>query len=297
MNILSKYHYLFIFLVILIIISAIATIIHYLNLYIFILIENSILYIYTLFPQTILGFMGLTLVALPYKFNLLDKLVLSDESWIESVNETKKEIFKHFIIAFLIGIFVLLSSSIVLGTFKYDDIQKFSLTVSTIGFLIFIIYFTIFTIYSFDPNRLEKNENKKFDLLNNGKAIEPITTEIKPKGFDVSKVAFPEISNSDTPEKIISFLSNFTDLESLICNKYSQSFPMNQSKKIPFSKAVNHLSAIGHLNSEQLMELTQIRVFRNALIHKNEAQKVNSSVLEYYLKILYKNMQILKPRK
>lgn len=272
---------------VILILLAIAALIHHYNFYFILITENSILYIYSLIPQIIIGLLAFTLVALPYQSNLLDNKVIQDEEWIDAVNKAKNFFFHHFIAIFLIGISVIFFSMISLGSFNYLKIQDYSLTLSTSGFLIFIGYFIYLITYSFDPNRLKKIETKFIIQLNKTteEAITPQTQKVETKGFENFDTGNSHIETLDPEEGINLFIKSFSLLEQKLHSFHKERFPSTKQTP-PLFNVIQRLTVSGLLSIEQASKINQIRMFRNALIHRDPKQVVKPELLKQYTRIL-----------
>jgi len=288
-----------IFIVVILLLLVIATLIHQCNYYVIELPENSILYIYSLIPQVITGLLALTLVALPYQFNLLDTQAIKEEDWIDAVKIAKNHFFHQFIALFLIGISIVMSSTVTLGSFNYSRTQDYFLTLSTTGFLIFIGYFIYLIISSFDPNQLKKIENKVLINLNrdfDATPVSPPTQTIQPKSFDASSVNTEStIDNTDLDQKIGEFLIKYSEMQKNIIEIYQKK--VSPSKQTPFTKVLNEILAFGILPLESVNIINEIRVFRNALVHRSPKQEVKPNLLKYYNKRLDTLIIMINKRK
>ena len=296
MNKFLDYKFYTIFLIAILLLIAVAIIIDQCKFYPVLITENSILYIFSVIPQVIIGLLALTLVALPYQFNILENKTIQDEQWFDAVVTSKNFIFNNFIAVFLIGISTVISSLISLGSFEYQRIQNYFFTLSTLGALVFLSYFIYLIIYSFNPDRLKNIENKYIVKLNEEirQSIKPKTQTIEPKGFDISNISVDSnIDNKDSYQSIGSFISKFAQLENKIRHLHKEKFP--NSKNTPLFTAIRQLCISEALTIQQGEKINRIRMFRNALVHRDSQQVVKPELLNQYNQMLEKVIAELKP--
>lgn len=252
------------------------------ELYFIILSENSILYIYSTIAQVLSGLMALTLVAIPYLYNLLDKKLLDDESLETAVSIAKEKVFEYFLMIFIIGIASIIFCLFALGTFNYLKYQDYSLTVATCSFIYFLFILLYLIFYSFDPQRLSKISNSYVKTYLDIKTHEesPITQVVSPHGIE------PEVitENLEAKEKnqlhssIGSFFIEFSKLENNINNYYKGS--VDTSKNSSFIYKINELRNFNLITDDLYNKIMDIRVFRNALAHTSHQMDLNKNSID-----------------
>lgn len=249
-----------------------STIIEIGNFYYIKLSENSILYIYSVIAQVIAGLLALTLVAIPYLFDQLEKKRIEDETWDTAVHSAKRIVFDNLIIIFILGLLVITCCLLVLSSFNYLSFQDFFITTSTCGFLYFCFYLTYLVIYSFDPQRLAKLNDEYLESFNDSQQTEKNNNE------DMNQENHNLNNETKLRESIGNFFIQFSKLEKAILRKFNIKFPTRNTP--PLRKAIEDLTNIQEINKPIYYELIPILKFRNSLAHHTDNANLTSEQID-----------------
>lgn len=226
--------------------------------------ENQILYIFATVAQITGGLLGLTLAAYALIDDKFKKIGDNDESSFDYVNQIRNDNFANLISISVLSVGSILLSILVLSVYRYRYLEiVIFFMLESIGIFIQLLVKIFIFITNANPNNIAIEKEKEKEQFDAEYSTNTITEE----------------------QSLASFITNYNILEENIKNYARKQYSgKNDDIRLQFRDALNILKDLNIISQKSYVQINELRLYRNSLVHSIEEDKAVNPVLFRILK-------------